>query len=89
MGAVEVHSEHEGYSVTNATVSDLTIADTPPSAQRNVAVTVNDGGTIGNIAFRNIQIQQQTDLPAIYSNAPRDSYTASGFMMNGTAIDVP
>ena len=89
MGAVAVFSEHGGYSVTNATVSNLTISDTPPSAQRNIAVAVKDGGAVGNIAFRNIQIQQQTDLPAIYSNAPRDSYTVSGLTMNGTPIYVP
>lgn len=87
--AVVVYSEHTGYGVTNATVSNLIIADTPPSAQSNIAVAANNGGTLGNIAFRNIQMEQQTDLPVIYSNAPRDSYTVSGFTMNGTPIDVP
>jgi hypothetical protein len=87
--AVAVYSQNRGESVTNATVSDLTIADTPPSAQSNIAVAANNGGILGNIAFRNIQIQQQTDRPAVSSNAPRDSYITSGFTMNGTPIDVP
>ncbi len=85
--AVAVYSEHAGYGVTNATISNLTIVDTPTSAQSNIAVTVKDGGTLGNVAFRNIQIQQQTDLPAIYSNAPPGSYTVSGLTMNGMQID--
>jgi Right handed beta helix region len=86
MGAVEVSSDHGGYGVTNATISSLTITDTSPSAQRNIAIDVSNGGTLDNVALRNIRIQQSTDLPAIYSNAP-GSYTASGITLNGRTID--
>ena len=86
--AVAVYSENEGENVTNVSVSNLTIADTPPSAQSNIAVGVNRGGTLGNVALRNIQIRQQTDLPAIYSNAPHDTYTVSDSTMNGAPIAV-
>jgi hypothetical protein len=87
MGAVNVSSDHAGYGVTNATVSNLTIIDTPPSAQSNIAVEATNGGALSNVAFQNIRIQQKTDLPAISSsNAPPGSYTVSGITMNGRAI---
>lgn len=86
MGAVAVSSDHAGYSVTNATISNITIIDTPPSAQSNIAVETTNGGALSNVAFQNIRIQQGTDLPAISSNVPDGSYTASGITMNGRAI---
>jgi Right handed beta helix region len=86
MGAVRVSSDHAGYSVTNVTISNLTIIDTPPSAQSNIAVETTNGGVLSNVAFQNIRIQQGTDLPAISSNVPAGSYTASGITMNGRAI---
>jgi hypothetical protein len=86
MGAVNVSSDHAGYSVTNATISNLSIIDTPPSAPSNIAVETTNGGALSNVAFQNIRIQQGTDLPAISSNAPAGSYTASGITMNGRAI---
>lgn len=85
MGAVRVSSDHAGYSVTNVTISNLTIIDTPPSAQSNIAVDTTNGGVLSNVAFQNIGIQQGTDLPAISSNVP-GSYTASGITMDGRAI---
>ena len=89
MGAVAVYGEHPGYLTSNVTVSNLTILDTSPSAQRNIAVWVKDGGAVNQIALRNIQIQQRTELPAVFSNAPRESYTVSGLTMNGAPIDAP
>jgi hypothetical protein len=90
LGAVEIYSEHAGFSVTNVTMSDLSIVDTPASAQRNITVESNSGGTLGDIAFQNIQIQQQQPaLPAIYSNAERGAYTASGIMVDGQPTTVP
>jgi len=86
MGAVNVSSDHAGYGVTNVTISDLTIVDTPPSAQSNIAVGATNGGALNNVAFQNIRIRQGTDLPAISSNVPAGTYTASGITMNGRAI---
>lgn len=86
MGAVAVSSDHAGYSVTNATISDLTIINTPPSARANIAVMSTNGGVLSNIGLRNIRIQQGTDLPAISSNALPGSYTASGITMNGQPV---
>jgi hypothetical protein len=86
MGAVNVSSDHAGYNVTDVSVSNLTIIDTPPSAPSNIAVETTNGGAMNNVTFQNIRIQQGTDLPAISSNAPAGSYTASGITMNGRAI---
>jgi hypothetical protein len=83
MGAVGVSSDHAGYGVTNVTISDLAIIDTPPSAQSNIAVEATNGGALSNVALQNIRIKQGTDLPAISSNAPAGSYTISGITMNG------
>jgi hypothetical protein len=87
MGAVAVSSDHAGYSVTNATISDLTIIDTPPSAQSNIAVETTNGGALSNVAFQNIRIRQGTELPAISSNVPPGSYTATGVTVNGQTIN--
>jgi hypothetical protein len=89
MGAVAVSSEHAGYSVTNATISNLTIIDTPPSAQSDIAIEASNGGTLENVAFRNIHIQRGTDLPAISANVPSESYTASGITINGRIPNLP
>jgi Right handed beta helix region len=86
MGAVAVSSDHGGYGVTNVTISDLTIIDTPPSAKSNIAIMGTNGGALSSIGLQNIRIQQGTDLPAISSNAPTGSYTASGITMNGQII---
>jgi hypothetical protein len=87
MGAVVVSSDHVGYSVTNATISNLTIIDTPPSAPSNIAVETTNGGAMSNVAFQNIRIQQGTILPAISSNMPAGSYTATGITVNGQTIN--
>jgi hypothetical protein len=89
MGAVAVGNDHAGYSVTNVTISDLTIIDTPPSAQSNIAVETTNGGALSNVAFQNIRIRQGTDLPAISSNVPAGSYTASDITMNGRPAIIP
>lgn len=87
MGAVVVSSEHAGYGVTNATISNLAIIDTPPSAQSNITVDATNGGALSNVAFHNIRIQQGTVLPAISSNVPPGSYTATDVTVNGQTIN--
>lgn len=83
--AVAVYSEHGGYGVTNVAVSNLTIADTSPAAESSISVGVNNGGALANVTFRDIQIVQQTTVPALRSNAPDGSYSVSGLTMNGTS----
>jgi len=89
MGAVAVSSDHRGYSVAQTLISGLTITNTAPQAQRNITVEAANGGTLANVELRDIHIQQQSDLPAVYSNAPADGYILSGFTLNGAPIDVP
>jgi hypothetical protein len=88
MGAVAIYGEHPGYATTDVTVSDLTITNTPPSAERNIAVWTEDGGDVNRITLRNIAVRQQTDVPVIYSNAPRTTYTTTGITLNGAAFNV-
>jgi DUF971 family protein len=86
-GSVLVYAGHTGESVTNVTVSDLAISSTAATAQRNVGVVV-DAGDAGNIAFRDIHLER-TDLPAIDGNMPRGDYSASGFTLDGSPIEIP
>jgi DUF971 family protein len=86
-GAVLVYAGHTGERVENVTVSNLAISTTAVSAQRNVGVVVERGGA-GNIAFRDINLER-TDLPAVDGDMPRGDYTASGFTLDGSPIEVP
>jgi Right handed beta helix region len=88
MGAVAIYGEHPGYATTDVTVSDLTITNTPPSAERNIAVWIKDGGEVNRITLHNIGIRQQTDVPVIYSDAPRATYTTTGITLNGAPFNV-
>lgn len=86
-GAVLVYSGHTGESVKNVTVSNLAISSTALTAHRNVGVVVEAGGA-GNIAFRDIHLER-TDLPAVDGNMPRGDYTATGFTLDGSPIEIP
>jgi hypothetical protein len=84
MGALAIYGENPGMVTSNVTVSNLTIVNTPESAQRNIAVWVNNGGAVSNIALRNIAVQQQSQLPVLFANAPRETYSLSGITLNGS-----
>jgi parallel beta-helix repeat protein len=86
MGALAVYGEHGGYSTTNVTIANLVVAETNPEAQRNIRVSTRDGGVVNNIAFRNISIEQNTDLPALYSNVPPGSFTLADVTLNGAPV---
>ena len=43
---------------------------------------------MNRITLRNIAVRQQTDVPVIYSNAPRTTYTTTGITLNGAAFNV-
>jgi Right handed beta helix region len=89
MGAVAVYSGTPGQTVADVTISGLTISNTPAAAQHNIGVATA-GGTLSNINFRDIAIQQSGDLPVLYAlDAPRDSYTATGITLDGTPYTVP
>jgi hypothetical protein len=79
-GAVLVYAGNK--SVSAVTISGLTVVDAPPLAGRNLGVVVGTG-TVSNIAFRDIAIQQSTSLPIMGGNAPRSSWTATRLTLNG------
>jgi hypothetical protein len=87
--AVLVYSGNAGQSVSDVTISGLTISGTPSSAQANVGIVVDDG-TISKIAYTNIALQN-TELPPldISPKVPAGSYTTSGWTLDGTPITVP
>lgn len=86
MGAVAVYGEHSGFSTSNVTIADLSVVDTPPEAQRVIRASVRNGGTVENVVFRNVDIEQQSDVPALYSNVPPGALTFTNVEMNGKPI---
>jgi hypothetical protein len=89
MGAISVYSATPGQTVADVNISGVTIANTHPVAHHNIGVGTA-GGTLSNINFRDIAIQQGGDLPVLFAqDAPRDSYTAAGITLNGTPYTVP
>jgi Right handed beta helix region len=89
MGALAVYGANPGVVTSNVTLSNLTIVNTPESAQRNIAVWVENGGAVSNIALRNIAVRQQSQLPVLLANAPRDTYSLSGITLNGSPYNAP
>lgn len=89
MGALAVYGAYAGVVTSNVTLSNLTIVNTPESAQRDIAVWVENGGAVSNIALRNIAVRQQSQLPVLFANAPRDTYSLSGITLNGAPYNVP
>ena len=87
MGAVAIYGENPGYVTSNVTVSNLTISNTPETAQKNIGIWVT-GGAVEGIRLQNIAVQQGTELPVFWSNAPRAAYTVTGVTLNGTPYDV-
>lgn len=88
-GAVVAYGENPGVVTENVTFSNLTILNTSEPAQSNLAVVIADGGAVNNIVFRNIAIQQQSQKPVLFANAPRETYTLSGITVNGTPYHAP
>jgi colanic acid biosynthesis glycosyl transferase WcaI len=86
-GAVVAYGENPESVTGNVTFSGLTIVNTSEPAQSNIAVVVANGGAVSNIVFRNIAIQQQSQKPVLFANAPRATYTLSGITVNGSPYD--
>lgn len=73
-----------GHTITNVTVSDLTITNTRPTAARNVGVFTYDGGLVSKIAFSGITVNGG---PAKYfdTNAT-GGYSTTSWTVNGVAV---
>jgi hypothetical protein len=88
-GAVLVYSGNAGQSVSDVAISGLTVSGEPSSAEGNVGIFVDDG-TVGNIAFTNIALQNTKLSPLVTSSkVPAGSYTTSGWTLDGKPITVP
>jgi hypothetical protein len=89
LGAVAVVAQNPNTTVSNVTVENLNIVNTPPSSYTNVGL-YTQGGTLSHIVFRNIAIWQP--IPTVplpfYTNAPAGTYSATGFMVNGVPVPV-
>lgn len=83
-GAVLVAVENPGTAVRNVSISDIKIAATPPSAQRNVAI-YTETGALSNIRINGISLDN-SPLPAFFTNANADSFALSGWTAGGDPI---
>jgi hypothetical protein len=86
MGAIAVYGEHPGFATTNVTIAGLSVVNTHPEAQRDIRVSVKDGGAVDNVALSDIRIQQQGDLPALYSNVPPEALKLTDVTLNGRPV---
>lgn len=85
-GAVLVYSGNAGRSVSDVSISGLTIAATPPGAERNVGVIARPG-TVDAIALHRIELRD-TALRPLLVEAPAGAVQASDFTVDGTPVDV-
>jgi Right handed beta helix region len=85
--AVFAFGESPDTVTANVTFSDLTVINTSEPALGNIGVAVENGGTVNNIVFRNIAIQQQSQKPVLFANVPRETYKLSGITLNGSPYD--
>jgi hypothetical protein len=85
-GAVLVYSGYAAATVSNVTISNLSILNTPQYATRSTGIIV-DAGRVSGIVLKNISLTNSA-LPAFYTNAPAGSYTVSGYTYNGNPINV-
>ena len=87
LGAITVLNQNPNATVSNVTISGVSIVN-PYTPYFNIGnATLDGGGPISNIAYSNISITENPTRPIIYSNVP-GSYTATGFTMNGAPIVV-
>lgn len=85
-GAVLVYSGNTGQSVSDVAISDLTIAATPPTAQRTIGV-VAQRGTVDAITFAGIQLRDNAVRPLLV-DAAAGTVQTSDFTVDGKPVDV-
>lgn len=84
-GGVMIYSGRSGLTISDVVIDGVTIVNTPPQAQRNMAINQSGGG-LGGVVFSNIAVQQSGNLPVLQSNSARSAWTASGITVNGTSV---
>ena len=85
-GAILVAAGNPGTSVQGVNISDVSIAATAPTAERNVAL-VDDAGTVKNVVFRSIRIDTAS-LPALSGDTSPDSVSAMDWTVGGAPTTV-
>ena len=85
-GAVLVAVENPGTAVRNVSISDIRIAATPPSAERNVAI-YTETGTLQDVRISRISLDNST-LPAFFTNADTESFAVTSWTAGGKPIAV-
>ncbi|GAB91326.1 putative glycoside hydrolase [Gordonia rhizosphera NBRC 16068] len=86
-GAVLVYSGNAMAVVQNVHMSNLRIAYTPATAQRDVAIVTSAGGRVEGVSLRDFDITGSVAAP-LYSTAGTGAYVASGWSRNGLGIEV-
>ena len=93
-GSVSIWSTNRGQTVSNVLIENLTLVDTPESAFTNVGIWADvwRGAPVSNVVFQNIDIVQARPvfaLPFFVVGAAAETYSATGFTINGVAIGDP
>lgn len=85
-GAMLVYSGNAAQQVTGVQISDVAIAATPASADRNVGIVI-DAGSADGISFDGIRLTNSTVSP-FFSNAPAGAHSSSGWTLDGNPLNV-
>jgi hypothetical protein len=85
-GAILVTAGNPGTTVQGVNISNVNIAATTPTAERNVAV-VDDAGTVKNIVLRSIRIDSAS-LPALSGDTSPPSVSALDWTVAGAPTTV-
>jgi hypothetical protein len=85
-GAILVSAVNPDTAVNDVSISNITIAGTPPTAQRDVAVYAR-GGSVSGVTLDSIKLDN-ANLPLFISNVPATNYTVSNWTAGGAPITV-
>jgi len=86
-GAVMLYAGNPGQNLTNVTIENLSISETPTSAQRVIGMIHESGSSMSGIVFKDIDIDATT-LPLAYTNEPATSYVATGITADGVSQEL-
>lgn len=84
-GGVLVWSGEAGLTISNISISGLTVTDTRTTASRNIGLSVESGASVSKISFANLTVKNGPST-TFWANAPSNSYNLTGSTKNGSAI---
>lgn len=85
-GGVLVTAQNPGSPVRDVQISNVTVSNTPASAQKDVGI-VADGAPVEGVRLDNVRINGSTVEP-LYTNIPGGSFQTSGWTLDGQPISV-